>query len=104
MVRRLRTTAINCSTIGDNTIITGVSGKRIVITSLVIVVGGETNLTLYDGTTALSGPMDLGASGEPRGFVSNHTEGGMILSTGNAFIINLSIGVQTSGFVTWYLD
>ena len=98
------TTAISIATAADHTIIAAVSGKRIVVTSIVFTVGGDVNVTLKDGTTALSGAMDFGGTSEPRGMVVNFGDIVMRLSVGNAFIITLSAAVQVSGFVVYYVE
>ena len=104
MTKTVVTAAINIATAADHTIIAAVSGKKIVVTTLVFTVGGDVNVTLKDGTTSLSGAMDFGGTSEPRGMVVNFADIVMKLSTGNAFVITLSAAVQVSGFVVYYLE
>ncbi len=94
--------AINIASIATHTIIPGVSGKRIRIVSLFFTVAGEVNVTLYDGSTAFSGPMDFGGVSEPRGIVIPFPYSPLELSEGAAFNINLSAAVQVSGTVCYY--
>lgn len=89
--------AIDFSSSGNNIIISGISGKKIYISTLILTVGGETNITLYDGATAISGPMDFGGTAEPRGIVVPFGIFPIELGAGNNFIIESSNAVQVSG-------
>lgn len=89
---------------GDNTVVTGVAGKKIHITGIMLTVGGETNMTLKDGGVAITGPMDFGGANEPRGFVDTQGFLPYTLSTGQSFVINSSLAVQVSGKVTGYIE
>jgi len=93
--------AINLNTAGNHTIIEGTTGSVIRITSIILTVGGETNITLYDGSLPISGPLDFGGSSEPRGMVSNFAANPLRLSNGNSLIINSSAAVQVSGIVCY---
>lgn len=99
-----KSAAINISTLGDNTIIAAVGGKRLLITSIILTVAGEVNITLYGGNAALSGPMDFGGTSEPRGMVSNFGHADLDVGLGKAFIINLSGAVQVSGIVCYRVE
>ncbi|MDP2105183.1 MAG: hypothetical protein Q8J76_04240 [Desulfobulbaceae bacterium] len=94
--------AINISTATTHTIIAGVSKKKIRIVSLFFTVADEVNVTLYDGSSAISGPMDFGAAAEPRGIVIPFPYSPLELGEGNAFTITLSAAVQVSGTVCYY--
>ena len=104
MIRRTKTASINIATAADHTIIAAVSGKKIIITNLLFTAGGDVNITLKDGTTALTGAMDFGGTSEPRGMVSNFGDEAIELTPGNAFVITLSAAVQVSGTVVYYLS
>ena len=93
--------AINISGAGENTIISGVTGKRLILYALFFTVGGEVDITLKDGSTNISGPMSFGASAEPRGMVVSQMHSPIELGEGNSFIINISVGVQVSGTVLY---
>lgn len=90
---------ISFATSGDNNIVAGVTAKVIKAYRLYIVVGGATNITIKDGSTALTGAMP---------FASN---GSLVLdfsgipwyttSAGNALVINSSAAVQVSGRVEY---
>jgi len=94
--------SINIATAATHSIISGVAGKKIRIVSLFFTVAGEVNITLFDGGTAISGPMDFGGASEPRGIVIPFPYSPLELSAGNAFKINLSLAVQVSGMVCYY--
>ena len=89
--------AINFSTASLSSIIPGVAGKKIYLSTIILVVGGQTNITFYDGLTAVTGPMDFGGSIEPRGIVVPLGSFPLELGNGNSFIINSSEAVQVSG-------
>ena len=103
MTRTIITAAISIATAADHTIIAAVTGKKIIITSLFFTVGGDVNVTLKDGATAISGAMDFGGTSEPRGMVVNFADIAIALGSGNAFVITLSAAVQVSGTVVYYL-
>ena len=94
--------AINISASGLSTIISGVVNKRIKVVSLFFTVAGEVNVTLYDGASVISGPMDFGGTSEPRGIVVPFPYSPLELGAGNDFKINLSAAVQVSGTVCYY--
>ena len=96
--------AINCAALGDNIIVAGVAGQQIKITGLIFTVGGETNLKLMAGAVDLTGPMDFGGADEPRGIVDSQGFLPLELPAGESFIVNLSIAVQVSGYVTGYIE
>ena len=93
---------INIATATTHTIIPGVSRKRIRIVSFFFTVGGEVNITLYDGPNAMSGPMDFGGASEPRGTVTPFPYSPVELGEGEGFKIKLSAAVQVSGTVCYY--
>lgn len=94
--------AINISSVGSHIIVPGSPGKKIKIVSLFFTVAGEVNVTLYDGASAISGPMDFGATSEPRGIVIPFPYSPLELGEGNNFKIALSAAVQVSGTVCYY--
>ncbi|TKJ24798.1 MAG: hypothetical protein CEE41_05155 [Hadesarchaea archaeon B3_Hades] len=95
---------IDFATSGDHTIVSGVAGQKIKITSLVFTVAGETNITLMDGAVAFTGPMDFGGENEPRGMVDTQGFLPYELSEEQPFVINSSAAVQISGYVTGYIE
>ncbi|GAI12044.1 unnamed protein product, partial [marine sediment metagenome] len=95
---------INIAPGGEGTIVAGVAGTVINITTLMFTVGGKTNITLYNGLVAITGPMDFGGTDEPRGVVIPQGFLPYTLSDGASFIIDSSEDVQISGYVTGYVD
>ena len=88
---------IDFSGSGANTIVAGVAGKKIYIFRLYFILGGASNLTFKDGSTALTGAMPFLANGymvlDPT-LVPWHE-----CASGDAFIINSSNAVQVSGAI-----
>ena len=76
-------------------------GVRILITNITFTVNGETNITLYAGGIPMSGPMDFGGTGEPRGITMSFPYAP--LYWGGAWRIASSAAVQVSGMVTFML-
>jgi len=89
---------------GDSTIVTGQTGKKIKLATVVFTVGGETNITFKAGSTAITGAMDFGGADEPRGIVDTHGYCPYELPAGQSFVINSSAAVQVSGYVTGYIE
>jgi hypothetical protein len=89
--------AINFSSAGNNTVITGVTGEGIYVYKYFLVVAAATNLTFYDGATPLTGPIPLAAN-EAMVFTFD-TRPWYETGLGNDFIINNSNAVQVSGRV-----
>lgn len=92
-------TDINFSSSGDNTIVAGVSGKKVRLYRITFVVGAATNLEFKDGASiVLAGPYPLAAN---QSFVLDYTFTGMppwfTTASGNAFVINSSNAVQIGG-------
>ncbi|MBA7495949.1 hypothetical protein ES702_06545 [subsurface metagenome] len=85
-------------------IVTAVTDKKIKITNLMLTVAGETNLTFQSDANELSGDMDFGGTDEPRGMVHNFGDHPLETVAGEAFKIKSSIGVQVSGYVTYYTE
>jgi len=89
--------AINCSTSGDNTLVTGVSGQSIRVYAFFLMVSGAVNLKFKDGAATDFFPawpfLSAGAGWEkdPMGRPWLTTSGG------NALVLNLSAAVQVSG-------
>lgn len=104
MERKNLAAVINIATAASHTIIAAVSGRKINITSFLFTAGGDVNITLVNGSTALTGAMDFGGTSEPRGMVSNFGDNAIELTPGNAFVITLSAAVQVSGLVAYYLS
>ena len=84
----------------NNTVIAGVLGKTIKILQLLLVGGGNVNITLKSGTTALSGAIPLAANSA---FSLNYNQLPLSCNSGDAFIITADAGSQVSGIV-WYVQ
>lgn len=89
---------------GANIIVTGVTGKQIKLVTIVLLVGGDSDLTFRAGATAISGAMGFGAADEPRGMVVAHGCCALELTAGANFVIHSENAVQVSGYVTGYIE
>lgn len=76
--------------------------KFINIWGIVLVVTGATNLTLNDGTTALTGAMPMTANGSIFCAPQRITPW-LMASPGNTFNLTSSASTQISGWVIWSL-
>ena len=95
--------ALDFSTVGDNTIVAGVSGLNVRVHRIFFVVSGSVVVTFKDGSGALTGPMTFLANST---FVLDDTNTIPWFTTavGTGFIINLSTSVQVSGRVYYHQD
>lgn len=94
----LQTAAFSNATGGDLTIIAAVSGQRIRVYKIYLVVTAATTLTFKDGSSnSLSGGMDLAANGS----ITLDFDGQPwhLTSPGNAYIINSSAATKVAGQV-----
>ena len=102
-----KTAIIAASSLGDNQIVAGVTGKRIRVLGFVLSFSGSTNAKWRDGTTDLTG-LEYGAAGAvnvapvtPSVLASGI--GWFSTSQGNALQLNLSAAVAVGGFVLYDL-
>lgn len=90
--------AINSASAGDNTIVAGSAGKSIYVYRMLLVVGGETAITIKNGAgTSLTGAMSFNTGGILTLDMSG--DAWFTATSGNAFIINSTNAVQLSGVV-----
>lgn len=92
----LQSAAVTVSASGTTTLVTGISGKRIQVYSLVIIYTSGTTpvLTLQDGSTALTGAISLPAT-SGQGITFNLVKAAeappwFICSQGNNFVANVT--------------
>ena len=95
---------INKATAATHSIITAVSGEIIKITNIMFTVAGDCNITFCSAATPISGAMDFGGTGEPKGMVHSFGNHPLCLTVSEAFQITLSAAVQVSGYVTYYTE
>lgn len=97
---------IDISTSGAQTIVPWKAGHISYLVSLVIVVDGETDISLRLSGTAITGPMSFGGSDEPRGITINFGEGP--IPCGNQIMSLYSDPptppVQVSGLAIYYTE
>jgi hypothetical protein len=92
---------IDVTTAGTHKIINTTAGKRLIILSIFFTVADEVDITLYEGSTPITGPMDFGGATEAHGIAINFGGWPMVLDTSKDLKINLSAAVQVSGAVTY---
>ncbi|MBA7478660.1 hypothetical protein ES707_14088 [subsurface metagenome] len=93
---------IDIATLGDNPVIAATANKKTHVINLVFTVGANVNIVLKSGTSEMSGPLDFGGTGEPRGAVIPLGLGPLVCGTNEPFIMNLDAAIQVSGFATFY--
>jgi hypothetical protein len=93
---------INLAGIASHVVIIGKQGLSIKIVSLFFTVSGATNVTFWAGAVPLTGPMDFGDSGEPKGIVIPFPFSPLELDAGAGFIIQSSTAVRISGAVCFF--
>lgn len=90
---------VNITTATTTAVIAGVAKKTIRIHGYAIMAGDTNNVTLKDGTTALTGPFPLAAQA---GAVAPYAQDGWFdLTQGNAFNITTDAAHVLSGHVRY---
>jgi len=89
---------IDTASSGDNTIVTGTSGNKIIVYSIVVIVGGANNIVWKSGSTTIIGACNLAANG---GYHFESMLGVCEAASGENLVINLSSAEQTGGTVTF---
>ena len=89
---------IKVSLADTGTVVTAVTGKKIVVTSIVLVCAAAVSVNWEDDTTDISGVMSFPALG---GYAMS---GDRLLETtaGNALKLTLSDTIQVSGHISYY--
>lgn len=96
--------AISAASSGDNTLVAAVSGKKIKVLGLILIVAGDVDVAFESGAsgTALTGDMSLAADGNgfilpmaPPGYHWFETAAGALLN------LELSGAVQASGCLVY---
>jgi hypothetical protein len=98
----LNTAAISLSGSGSQQLIASHPGTRIYLATIVLTVSDETNIRFSFGTTGLSGSMDFGGSGEPKGIVIAMGNSPVACGTGPVVIYSDGPSAAVGGFVTYY--
>lgn len=88
---------INCASNGDNTLIPAHEDKRIYVWKLWLVANGAVSLIFKDGSSAINSfAIPLTAQGSALTFAFDG-EPYWSAAKGDAFVLNLSSGVQVTG-------
>ncbi|MEK7556360.1 MAG: hypothetical protein AAB538_00095, partial [Patescibacteria group bacterium] len=95
--------AINFAGGGVSTIISSSPGDILLIVSISLTVADETNITFYNKGVPISGPMDFGGDGEPRGIVVPIPFSPLDLGLGGSFQVGSSSAAQVSGMVCYII-
>ncbi len=93
---------INEGSTGDNTLVSAVAGKKILMISCIIISAGEVGIRFEDGAstgTYLSGIMPLTSNS---GFTAPFNEGGWLIGSTNTLLnLELSGTVDIDGMLTY---
>ncbi|MBA7612233.1 hypothetical protein ES703_19469 [subsurface metagenome] len=100
--RTLKYAPFRSNSIDPIEIVGATAGQKIHVVNLVFTVTGAVAVILYSGTDPISGAMDFGDTGEPKGAVIPLGLGPIVCRTGEAFNIDLDAAVYISGFCTYY--
>lgn len=97
---------INSSSLGDNTVVAAVSGKKIRVVGYSTAAAGTVTVTWKSGaSTSISGPMPMVAAGSGQGVVGSGTYmaewGVMETGVGQALVLNLSAAVAVGGHLVY---
>ena len=98
----VKRTLINVNGV-SGAIVAAVSGKRICVLGICLIVSAAVAVTFKSGTTPVSGPLPLAANG---GFVVNPPADPamhwMETAVGQSLALSNSAECQCSGFITYY--
>jgi len=86
---------------GSNELREADASGELVITSFCLVAETAVSVTLKAGSTAVTGPLPLGANGGVA--TPYHPEGHLVIPAGSAFNMDLGDAVQVSGWYTGYV-
>ena len=100
--KTLESAVISENTAATHEIIAATAGKKIHVINLVFTVAGEVDITFLTAATPLTGVLDFGAAGEPRGAVIPLGIGPLVCETNEAFNMTLGQAILVSGFCTYY--
>ncbi|MFN4259777.1 MAG: hypothetical protein ACK4RK_10800 [Gemmataceae bacterium] len=93
--------AVNVSSSGNHTLVSGTFGQTVRVYRLMLVVAEAVTVQFRDGSSSnLTGPLPLQAGGAI--ILDFDGEPWFTTSSGNGFVLNLSAAVQVSGRI-WYL-
>ena len=90
----VRFAKVDVNSLGDNTIIAAVAGKKLRLLGVVLVAAGIVTVKIKSDSTDLTGPMDMAANGT----LESHTAWGLLeTSAGEALVLNLSSAAEVAG-------
>lgn len=90
--------AVNISSSGDNTIVTGVANQKIKVYKLILSAASSLALSIKDGSTVVHGPS-TGTS-----WSIDADEAPITLQPGNNLVINLGSAVQVGGSICYFQE
>jgi hypothetical protein len=99
--------AVNAASLGDNTLVAAVAGKRIRVHAYELSSAGVVTAKFKDGAaTDLTGPLTLAAAGAAADAAerTNDSDGLFQTTAGNALVLNLSAAIVVGGFIDYTLD
>lgn len=102
--KSLKTALIDHGASGDNTIVAAVTGKRIKVYAVLLVVSGAVNCRWKRATTNITGDMNFGGKGEGYAMAVRPSAFIMATGAGEALILNLSAAVAVDGLVCYWDD
>lgn len=100
--KNLSSAVISANTAATHEIIAATAGQQIHVVNIFFTVAGEVNITFLSAATPLTGVLDFGGDGEPRGAVVPLGVGPLVCASGEAFNMTLGQAILVSGFCTYY--
>jgi len=102
--KTIQTAKIDIATATRHEIVAATASQKIYVVGIFFTLSAENDITLENGTTALTGAMPFGGTGEPKGMTENWWPIGIPMSTNTAFNITLSTAAQVSGMALYYKE
>jgi len=102
--KTFKTAKIDHATLGANAIVASVSGKKIKVYAVVLVVSAAVNCKWQSASSDLTGDMNFGGKGE--GYAQAVEPPAFLMATnaGEALNLNLSAAVAVDGIVAYWDD
>lgn len=103
LAKRVFHAPVDTSSAGDTTLVSAVTGRKVRVTSYVLVAAAPVTVEFKSGSTALSGAMPFGANGGAS--ASGHPESPVLeCAAGEALVITLGGAIQVSGHISYTLE
>ncbi len=100
--RTIKQKVINKASADNSQVIALVAGKQLCLVNIAFTVSDAADIYLNSDANHLTGEMDFGNTGEPKGFVTNNGDFPLKTVAGEGFYIESTTAARIRGFVIYY--